>query len=448
MKKGKSFFIVFVLLHICQFAMTQDSKDYKKYRDIIKEHLYKDFKGMYRSPGGTLQYPFLVPGGDQYGDVLWDWDSWLSNVALRQILKDKNSSEDLFEAEQYEQGCVLNYLSFSGIDGWVPITIPKDADMSKSKPADIYKENMHKPCLAQHAAFIVQQNDDDAEWLRNEFFRLQYFVNGYINRYRHRTTGLYFWQNDVMIGVDNDPCTFFRPDRSSGSIFLNCMMYKELRAMEYLAQCLDYNEIANEYAQNADDLKEAIQKYCWDERDGFFYSVDLNLRPVSSEKEQFHGGAPRNWDCLIQRIGVWSGFLAMWADIATPEQAERMVKEHFCNKQTFNASYGIRTLSKMEKMYNLKASGNPSSWLGPIWGISNYMVWRGLVKYGYSKEAKELATKTIFLFGQDYETTGVLHEYYQPSNGLPILNPGFQDWNMLVINMIAWMEGKTVISEF
>jgi putative isomerase len=39
-------------------------------------------------------------------------------------------------------------------------------------------------------------------------------------------------------------------------------------------------------------------------------------------------GNSREWDCLIQRIGVWSGFLAMWAGIASPEQAERMVIEH------------------------------------------------------------------------------------------------------------------------
>ena len=106
--------------------------------------------------------------------------------------------------------------------------------------------------------------------------------------------------------------------------------------------------------------------------------------------------------------------MAMWAGIATPEQAKRMAEEHYKNSKTFNAPYGVRTLSKMEKMYNLKASGNPSSWLGPVWGISNYMTWKGLVKYGLNEEAKELAAKTIILFGRDFERFGALHEYYQP----------------------------------
>jgi putative isomerase len=99
-------------------------------------------------------------------------------------------------------------------------------------------------------------------------------------------------------------------------------------------------------------------------------------------------------------------------------------------------------------MYNLKASGNPSSWLGPIWGISNYMTWRGLVKYGFKNEAKELASKTIIMFGKDFEKSGTLHEYYQPENGEPILNPGFQNWNYLVLNMLAWMEKREVVEEF
>lgn len=447
-QNNKSLLTSIFLICFAAIAIGQPIAGYEKYIGIIKEKIYKDYKGMYREAGESLKYPFLTPGSAQYADVLWDWDSWLSDIALRQILCDKGTPADKKEAFAYEQGCILNFLSFCDIDGWVPIMIGRKADVLALKPQNIYEENMHKPCLAQHAAFLIKEDNGNAEWLRNKFANMQYFVGAYKNRYRNAATGLYFWQNDVMIGVDNDPCTFFRPDRSSGSIFLNCMMYKELQAMVYLSERLNLNEIANQYRTDASDLKAAIQKNCWDERDGFFYSVDLNLKPINTEKWAYHSGAPRDWNCLIQRIDVWSGFLAMWADIATPEQAKRMVEEHYKNTKTFNAPYGVRTLSKLEKMYNLKASGNPSSWLGPIWGISNYMTWRGLVKYGFNDEAKELAAKTIMLFGKDFEKTGTLHEYYQPENGGPILNAGFQNWNYLVLNMTAWMENRKVIEEF
>lgn len=416
------------------------------YISLVKKNIYKDYEGMYREKGGPLKYDFITPGSEAYADVLWDWDSWLTNIAIRQILADQGDEERVQKALKYERGCVLNFLSVCGKDGWMPICIERVPDIIKHKPENPYKENMHKPCLAQHAAFLVRLEDGNAEWLREKFYYLQAFVNNYTNHHKNKC-GLYFWQTDFAIGVDNDPCTYFRPAGSSGSIYLNCMMYKELEALVYLCNCLGLDEVGVQYKKDADDLKAAILEHCWDERDGFFYNVDLNLLP----KEDVHGlhaGMPRDWDCLIQRIGVWSGFMALWAGLATPTQAKRVVEEHYRNEKTFNALFGVRTLSKMEKMYNVKASGNPSSWLGPIWGISNYMTFRGLVNYGFVDDARELAEKTIILFGRDFERFGALHEYYQPDNGEPILNRGFQNWNYLVLNMIAWYEGRKAVTEF
>lgn len=85
---------------------------------------------------------------------------------------------------------------------------------------------------------------------------------------------------------------------------------------------------------------------------------------------------------------------------------------------------------------------------GGLNAYTNYLIWRGLVNYGFEKEADELAVKTIILFGKDFERFGTLHEYYQPENGEPILNPGFQNWNYLVMNMLAWMEKRPLYKEF
>ena len=140
--------------------------------------------------------------------------------------------------------------------------------------------------------------------------------------------------------------------------------------------------------------------------------------------------------------------MALWSGIATPEQAAQIVARQFHDTTSFNSPAGIRSLSPLEKMYDLRASGNPSSWNGPIWINVNYLVFRGLIKYGYNAEAKELAEKTILLLGRDYERFGALHEYYLPENGEPVLNKGFQNWNLLVLNMAAWLDNKPTISEF
>ncbi|CAN5775021.1 hypothetical protein BH09VER1_BH09VER1_17030 [soil metagenome] len=417
------------------------------HRELLREKLSADYVEMLRPAGGALAHPFLTPGSRQYPDVLWDWDCWLSNVALRQILLDTGDAERRAEIEPYEKGCVLNFLEVARArpqpDGWVPILINRDG---YPQVEDIYTQNMHKPCLAQHAAFLVRENGGDAEWLREYMYPLQCFVNNYQSHHRH-SCGLYFWQDDCAIGVDNDPCTMGRPPRSSGSIYLNCLMYRELKALAYILRQIDQGEVAGLYERDAEHLRAAVQEHCWDERDGFFYSVDLNLRANEPGRWQLHAGQLRDWPCLIQRIGVWSGFLGLWSGIATPEQAER-VAEHYRNPKTFGAPAGVRTLSRMEKMYNVKASGNPSSWLGPIWGVSNYLTFRGFVKYGLMEDARDLAAKTVSLFGRDLERFGALHEYYQPENGEPILNRGFQNWNYLVLNMIAWLENAACVEEF
>ncbi|MDE6373079.1 MAG: glycoside hydrolase family 37 [Clostridia bacterium] len=404
-------------------------KSIDKYVNLINDYVRAHYKKMFREPKGILKYHFIVPGSC-YSNELWDWDSWLTDIALRQL----NGIDDISE---YEKGCILNFLTNTGENGETPIVISPERcgfDFINKK-----ETNIHKPMIAQHALFAGEQSGD-YDWLKPYFDKLEAFISFYFERCRHES-GLFFWIDDCAIGVDNDPCTFYRPDKSSASILLNCLMYKELLAMERLSRKFGFSEKADDYYAKACNLRESIRKECWDERDGFFYSVDLNLLPID-KNSVLHSGSPRHWNCLLQRIGVWSGFLAMWSGIATEEQAERMVVEHYLNERTFFAPFGVRTLSKMEKMYKIETSCNPSCWLGPVWGISNYMVFKGLVNYGYVREARELAYKTIKLFGKDIEDCGEMHEYYDPETGKGISNQGFQSWNFLVLEIIRWVSGN------
>ena len=392
-----------------------------------KEHA----SSLFREPAGKLNYPFIVPGAT-YQTELWDWDSWLTDVALCQALEEDISS--------LQQGCILNFLDRMDADGRIPMMITPEKQLPKVLDLST---NGHKPCLAQHAAFIVKQTED-VQWLAPHFEKLKRFVRSFLLNNRH-PSGLYYWIDDCAIGVDNDPCVFYRPHKSSGSIYLNCFMYKELQALCYLGEKLGEN--MEEFSAEAEHLKNAITENCYDEKDGMYYSVDLNLLPVDPE-QWLHKGAPRHWDCLIQRIGSWSGFLAMWAGIATPEQAERMVRENLLDEKAFWSPAGVRSLSKYEKMYVVKKSGNPSCWLGPIWGIANYMVFRGLLRYGFEAEARELAERTVAMFQKDLASCGQLHEYYDPETGAPVHNPGFQSWNLLAANMEVWLAGGEPVTEF
>ena len=80
----------------------------EEYKKRIKEYSEKNYRHMTRNPQGILKHPFIVPGSQSYSNSLWDWDSWLTNVAVRQIMKDNGGLDDWFI--ECEKGCILNYL--------------------------------------------------------------------------------------------------------------------------------------------------------------------------------------------------------------------------------------------------------------------------------------------------------------------------------------------------
>jgi len=429
----------------------------ERWTQLLEGYIRVNCERMTREPAGQLTRPYIVPSSPDspyYSGALWDWDSWAAGIALGQV-EINTRRPGHFAA--YEQGSILNFLDHTDDDGVMPIQLTPDTSLTHGDPtrAGGFAENMHKPVIAQHAALITQRLETadpgntrvgSTDWIRPHMAVIGRFIDRYLESHVQAETGLAYWQTDFAVGVDNDPSVFYRPDKSTASVFLNSLLYRELLAYGYLLERLGDLTEAIRRRRQAHDLADAMHAHLWDERDGTFYSADLALRPVDPA-DWLHRGAPRTWSSLLLRIDSWSSFLPMWAGLASQEQAGRML-ERACDPRTFQAPYGIRSLSRLEKMYDLRASNNPSNWLGPVWGMTNYMVFRGLVKYGFDDAARELAAKTIALFGRDLEISGALHEFYHPDNGEPIMTRGFQNWNFLVLNMIAWLENRPAITEF
>lgn len=418
-----------------------------RWKTQLQEHIHSNCDQMTREPAGILAHQYMVPSSPDspyYSMALWDWDSWFISVVLGQVEADTDRAGHFFE---YEQGTILNFLEHTDADGVMPIRLNAEGSLEHGLMGRDggFTQNMHKPVIAQQAALLVQRRGD-VSWIEPHIDTLARFLERYLESHVHAETGLAYWQSDFAVGVDNDPSVYYRPNASTASIYLNSLLYRELIAFGYLLEELGRLPEANTWRGRAQDLADAINTHCWDDRDGTYYSVDLGLRPVDTD-DWLHRGAPRSWSSLLLRIDNWSSFLPLWAGFASAEQAERMVAR-LRDPRTFDAKYGVRTLSRLEKQYNLRASNNPSNWLGPIWGVSNYLVFRGLQKYGFDDDARELAEKTVTLFGRDLETNGSLHEYYNPDTGEPIMTKGFQNWNFLVLQMIAYLDGRAVVAEY
>ena len=243
---------------------------------------------MFREMEGNLKYRFIVPGSC-YSNCLWDWDSWLTNVALRQFV-----AEDIGE---YERGCVLNYLEYCGADGRVPIVILPDSFM-RIFPA---RRRMHKPCLAQHAAFIAQSCG--VEWLRPYFARLERFCAFIMRTVATKRASTFGWT--ITPSAWTTTLHFYRPRKSSASIFLNCMMYKgRFRPLRW-ARGAGRGCVFRK--REAENLRDAVRAHCLRRKGRLYYSADLNLLPIEPGAfPPFRRAA--GLSCLIQRLGSWSGF--------------------------------------------------------------------------------------------------------------------------------------------
>ena len=407
----------------------------------LKKYVTELGNSLLSPPSHNFLHPsIVVTKKNSYPGQLWDWGNWANNIAVRQIATEQGTDKDLFA---YEKGSVMNFLNEQRTDGSIDIVIASEPKFDLSKV--IPHKNVHKPVLAQHVAFISKYTLD-IPWLKEIFPKLERFVSFYEENAKHES-GLFYFFDDFAIGVDNDPATFYRPDNSSASIFLNSLMYMELGAMAYLAGLIGDSEKQAYFTAKRAELKDAINRHCYDEKDGMYYSCDINLRPID-KNVILHSGSPRHYSTLLQRLGCWSSFLPLWAGIPTQAQAERIVKENLLDEKAFWAEYGVRSLSKYEKMYQIVGSGNPSSWQGSVWILSNYFVFKGLLHYGYVQEAKELAKKTVKLLAQDFAKNSAFHEYYHPETGEGMFNKGFSSWNTLLANMLAYLDGKPVIEEW
>jgi putative isomerase len=418
--------------------LTMHIKELRTYH-FIEKNLDKIFK----QPRSFIRYPFIDPGSVYNGNV-WDWDTYWSVYGL--ISFAKHHKDDAFneQLEKHSKGNVLNFLDHQLEDGYIPMMI-EVADWPEPYLNMKHKEgklmNMHKPFLCQQIV-LISDFTGDYTWIHPYISQLEKYFACYEKNYYFEDKGLYVWADDIMIGMDNDPATFGRPGFSTANIYLNSFMVMEFEAMIKILVMLGDGQIkADTFKKKKNDLAKVINEECWDVRDAFYYSVDVDIK--TRPFEWIHQGLGVFWKTLPIKIRVWSGFLPLLAGVASQEQAKSL-KDHAEDEQTFWSPYGITTLAKDEKMFDLSVTNNPSNWLGPIWLVANYAVFKGLLDYGFHNEALSLAKRTIKLLEEDLARTGDLHEYYDPYTGQPIMNGGFINWNILGLNMIDDLAEKKI----
>ena len=180
------------------------------------------------------------------------------------------------------------------------------------------------------------------------------------------------------------------------AVDLNTMLVCEAQSLAEMAKELGYPDEYFYWTQQALSRTDSINKYMWDPNTEFYYHVhktdhDFTYSTIND----------------LKRMEI-IGFLPLWAGIASTQQAEKLI-QHLKNPNKFWRSYGIPSLSASDSYYN------PSGyWNGPVWIQWQYLIFRGLLRYGYVNEARQLVEKILQNVIHQLKTNHNFWELYSP----------------------------------
>ncbi len=243
-------------------------------------------------------------------------------------------------------------------------------------------------------------------WIDKEK-KYHHSVDGFIlNRYGDRDLG-YAHSSELESGWDftsrfYSRCNEFLP------IDLNTLLYKYEIDFEKSAAILGDKDDELHWQKEAEKRKNEINKYMWNEKEGFFFDYGFKYKKQS--------------DFLSL-----AGFVPLWAGLAGFEQAKKTAEK----LKYFETPYGLTItsksslppqidLSKMPERYlpALKSIIEPKQWDYPnIWPPLEYLTIIGLLKYGFTEDVKRIIKKSLKANAYIFKKYGTFFEKLNGING-------------------------------
>jgi len=170
-------------------------------------------------------------------------------------------------------------------------------------------------------------------------------------------------------------------------VCLNSLLYKTETDLEKIARLLGKHSEAEEWKSKAAARKAAINKYLWDEKRGMFFDYDFE----KGERSTY--------------IYVTT-FFPLWAGLATPEQAKKLVAN----------------LAKLEQPGGVAMSTSAQEagvqWEYPWgWAPTHLPTVEGLRRYGFDNDANRISYKFLTTVANNFRREGFIREKYNVATG-------------------------------
>jgi alpha,alpha-trehalase len=163
-------------------------------------------------------------------------------------------------------------------------------------------------------------------------------------------------------------------------VCLNSLLYKTEKDLARMSSLLGRPTEAAEWNTRAAERQKLIQKYLWDAKQGLFFDYDFVTHTLSTYEYA-------------------TTFYPLWAGLATPEQAQAVVK----NLPLFEQPGGL-AMSRVESQ---------AQWDYPYgWAPIHLIAVDGMRRYGYAAEADRVAYNFLSMVIENFVTDKYIREKY------------------------------------
>lgn len=359
--------------------------DDKEWEELYWKSWELAFRHYKKPPAGS---PFVSNYIDEaFSPSIFQWDTFFMIMFARYAdhIFPAIQSLDNFYCRQYENGYI-------------------DREIVEADGSDylfIGREHTINPPLFSWAEVENYKITGDKSRFRAILPALEKYAE-WLEKYRKNPAvahGLY-WQTGLGSGMDNTP------REGSGWIDMSAQMAMYYKDMALICRELKLKDKEELYKKKSEDIAERINKFMWNEEDGFYYDVDDKGAQIKHK--------------------TIASFWPMLAGICSKEQAEKLVF-HLKDPKSFWRPIPFPTLAADQPEYH--ADGH--YWLGGVWAPTNVAAIKGSEHYGYYDFAY-LATET-YLDGMYnvYKKTGTIWENYSPESYSPgnPAKPDFVGWS-------------------
>jgi len=163
-------------------------------------------------------------------------------------------------------------------------------------------------------------------------------------------------------------------------VCLNSLLYKTEKDMEQISRWMGRAADEKKWSARAEERKNLVSRYLWDEKSGFFF--DFN----------FHTGQKSSYRYATT-------FYPLWAGLATAEQAKAVVK----NLSVFEEPGGLA----------MSTEDTGAQWDLPYgWGNIEMLAVEGLRRYGFNADADRIAYEFLSMVAENFRRDGNVREKY------------------------------------